>query len=215
VAGKLSLAAQDALTEPLAAATCVACGPGLGRSRDLDQLVSWLYTSLPIPVVLDADALNGLAARPAGLSRPGGPRVLTPHPGEFRRLSGCNDLTVEQSRQRAQQLAAAHGIVIVLKGHGTLITDGRRNIPNQTGNPGMATGGSGDVLTGIITALICQSLPPWEAAWCGAHVHGLAGDLAAAALGEVSLIASDLIAYLPAAFEQLRRQPPGEGQPDS
>ncbi len=201
--GKLSLAARDELFELAEAATCVSCGPGLGRSRDLEQLIAWLYTTLPVPMVFDADALNALSARPAGLAGSAGPRVLTPHPGEFRRLVGRSELSPEDAKQPAVELAERHGIVILLKGHRTLVTDGSRSVENTTGNPGMATGGSGDVLTGVITALLCQSLAPWEAAWLGAHVHGLAGDLAARELGQVSMIASDIVRYLPQAFQSL------------
>ena len=107
-----------------------------------------------------------------------------------------------QERQ-AVELAQATGAVIVLKGHHTLVTDGKQAAHNTTGNPGMATGGSGDVLTGIITALLGQKLSPYDAARLGVHVHGLAGDLAAAELGQVSLIASDLVRFLPAAFRQV------------
>ncbi len=101
------------------------------------------------------------------------------------------------------ELAARCGVVVVLKGHHTLITDGRRQARNTTGNPGMATGGSGDVLTGVITALACQGLAVYEAARLGVYLHGLAGDLAAAELGQVSLIASDLVRFLPRAFQSL------------
>ncbi len=106
------------------------------------------------------------------------------------------------------QPATANGkstseIVLVLKGHRTVITDGQQYCTNQTGNPGMATGGSGDVLTGVITGLLCQGLSPFDAARLGVHVHGLAGDLAAEDLGQVSLIASDLIEHLPKAFLRL------------
>jgi NAD(P)H-hydrate epimerase len=100
-------------------------------------------------------------------------------------------------------MAKEHGVVFVLKGRRSLITDGRRSAWNETGNPGMATGGSGDVLTGVIAALVCQGLAPFEAAQLGAHVHGLAGDLAAAELGQASLIASDLIRFLPRAMRRL------------
>ena len=108
----------------------------------------------------------------------------------------------ERSRAASElaQRDAAGNTVIVLKGHRTVITDGKRAAFNSTGNPGMATGGSGDVLTGVITALLCQGLAPFDAARLGVHLHGRAGDLAAAKLGQVSLIASDLLDYLPAAF---------------
>jgi NAD(P)H-hydrate epimerase len=201
-AGRLSLAAREEILELAAAATCVAIGPGLGQSSDLQQLVAAIYTQCRSPLVLDADALNALAKRPGVLRQPGGPRILTPHPGEFGRLIGAR-LTEAENRQRAIQLAAECGIVLVLKGHRTQITDGRQTVLNSTGNAGMATGGMGDVLTGLTAALVCQQLSPFEAARLAVHVHGRAGDLAAAELGEVSLIASDLIRYLPPALREV------------
>ena len=138
-------------------------------------------------------------------AKPGGPRVLTPHPGEFARLVG-KKLDGEARQQAAVELAAKCGVVILLKGHRTLITDGKRQAINTTGNPGMATGGSGDVLTGLITALLCQHLEPFDAARLGAHLHGLAGDLAAKEKGEVSLIARDLVEFLPEAFRESENQ---------
>jgi ADP-dependent NAD(P)H-hydrate dehydratase len=199
--GYLFPQAFDQLAPQLDAATCVACGPGLGRSHDLTQLVHKLYTTVKQPLVIDADGLNALAALPDGLGSPAGPRILTPHPGEFARLTkSAARLSRDQQVAKAKQLAADRNIVILLKGWHTVITDGSRTAENSTGNPGMATGGTGDVLTGIITALVCQGLSPFDAAVLGAHVHGLAGDLAAADLGQVSLIASDLLRYLPKAF---------------
>jgi NAD(P)H-hydrate epimerase len=114
-----------------------------------------------------------------------------------------------QRATRAAELARTDSLgqtIVVLKGHETVVTDGQRCVINRTGNPGMATGGAGDVLTGVITALLCQGLAPFDAARLGVHVHGLAGDLAADELGQVSLIASDVIDYLPAAFQSLEQQ---------
>src|SRR5206468_650811 len=131
---------------------------------------------------------------------------LTPHPGEFARLAKTpaeTKPTRDDQIAAAGQLASEHHIIILLKGHRTIITDGSRLAENTTGNPGMATGGTGDVLTGIITALVCQGLSTFDAAVLGAHVHGLAGDLAVVDLGQVSLIASDLLQFLPQAFRQL------------
>jgi len=129
------------------------------------------------------------------------PAVITPHPGEFARLTGQSIAEVQADREgNARKLAMEMGVVVVLKGHHTVITDGDRLAINKTGNPGMARGGSGDVLTGVLVALLCQQMPPFEAAVLGAHVHGLAGDLAREKLGEVGMIASDLIDFLPAAF---------------
>lgn len=202
--GYLFPQALEQLGSHLEVATCVACGPGLGRSAGLTHLVRALYTSVKQPLVVDADGLNALAAVPGGLDVTAGPRILTPHPGEFGRLA-----PESQGRSRGEQIAMARSlakekrVVVLLKGHPTFITDGSRDAENTTGNPGLATGGTGDVLTGIITALVCQGLSPFDAAVLGAHVHGLAGDLAAAELGQVSLIASDLLRFLPRAFCQV------------
>lgn len=233
-AGRIGGNAFDRIVELADRASVIACGPGLGRSADLDRIVVRLYREIDKPMVFDADALNALASQPDVLAQRGGLRILTPHPGEFARLIGqkldersCNDADTVRARagaggkpaeasmrdetavdvlsprqQAAVALAARCGIVVVLKGHRTLVTDGQRNSINTTGNPGMATGGSGDVLTGLITALACQHLDPHDAARLGVHLHGLAGDLAAAELGEVSLIATDLIRFLPKAFQR-------------
>ena len=180
-------------------ATAVAIGPGLGRSWELDLLVPQLYQELAKPLVVDADGLNALASERDALRQPAGPRVLTPHLGEFARLVG-HKLEGDARNAAAVELAASFGAVVVLKGHRTLVTDGRRQWFNTTGNPGMATGGSGDVLTGLITALLCQKFDAFDAARLGVYVHGLAGDLAAAELGEVGMIASDLVRFLPKAL---------------
>jgi NAD(P)H-hydrate epimerase len=206
-AGRISREAFEPIRQWTDWATVVALGPGLGRSQRLDELVGRLYRELPKPLVVDADALSALATQPEILAQAAGPRILTPHPGEFARLIG-KQLEAQQREEAAVELAARCGIVVVLKGHRTLTTDGKRRARNTTGNPGMATGGSGDVLTGLITALACQGLEPFEAAQLGVHLHGLSGDVAAAELGEVSLIASDLVEFLPDAFEELRTWDP-------
>jgi NAD(P)H-hydrate epimerase len=199
--GRITLAAKSTLVDLIEPATCVALGPGLGKSDDLTQLVAWLYTTCPHTMVIDADALNALATRDVPFADPAGPRVFTPHPGEFSRLlkDGERLSTLQQAR-RAEALAKEFGVVIVLKGHRSLITDGERSVRNNTGNPGMAKGGSGDVLTGIITALVCQGLAPFEAAHLGCHIHGAAGDMAAMRRGEVSMTARDILRALPHAF---------------
>jgi ADP-dependent NAD(P)H-hydrate dehydratase len=200
-AGRISLAAKETLDGLTSGQTCIGLGPGIGRSSELTELVGWLYEALEVPAVIDADALNALSQR--GLSRPPGVRILTPHPGEFRRLVGDEELPIERQPDRAVELAREFGLVVVLKGHRTLVTDGQRQVRNTSGNPGMATGGTGDVLTGVITALVCQGLPAFEAAQLGVYVHGVAGDLAAEEYGEVSMIASDLLDFLPDAFEEI------------
>jgi NAD(P)H-hydrate epimerase len=177
----------------------------------LTHLVTTLYERMDRPLVLDADALNALAEAAIFAAkaprRSTAPRVLTPHPAEFARLIGVSTAEVQARRQGiAQQFAARHGVVLILKGHDSVITDGARTAINTTGNPGMATGGTGDVLTGIVTGLLCQGLPPYDAARLAAHVHGLAGDLAAKELGQVSLIASDLLRFLPPAFRAISKR---------
>jgi NAD(P)H-hydrate epimerase len=200
--GQLTKMATGYISDAERDATAVAIGPGLGRSDYLTDVVEDICGAHARPTVFDADALFAIAERQHLLDKSGGPRVLTPHPGEFQRLSGKlprDDERVEAAAKLAGRDSKKQ-TVVVLKGQHTVVTDGSRYAVNHTGNPGMATGGSGDVLTGIITALLCQGLAPFEAARLGVHVHGLAGDFAAAELGQVSLIASDLIDYLPKAF---------------
>jgi NAD(P)H-hydrate epimerase len=202
-AGRIAAQARDAIASAADEATAVACGPGLGRGDELIDLVAWLYQTLAKPLVVDADGLNALAKKSAALAGSPGPRILTPHPGEFARLLGRPSFDDHRRAELARDFAKRTGAVVVLKGHRTVVTDGAKTVINTTGNPGMATGGTGDVLTGIILALVCQQLSAFDAARLAGHVHGLAGDLAAAELGQVSLIASDLLRYLPHAWTKL------------
>lgn len=185
--------------------SAIALGPGLGMAAGTVELVVDLYENLQQPLVVDADGLNALAEQSDSLGSAAGPRILTPHPGEFQRLLG--ETCAKQPAVRAEQAArlchedSRQQTIVVLKGHQTVVTDGIQYAVNATGNPGMATGGTGDCLTGIITALVAQGLSCWDAARLGTYVHGLAGDLAAVELGQVSLIASDLVNYLPDAFQ--------------
>jgi NAD(P)H-hydrate epimerase len=201
--GRISSRASNEAKEVAKDSTCIALGPGLGRSPELVSFVASIYEWLPGPMVVDADAINALAENEQGISHEGSARILTPHPGEFSRLFGFGARQRDLQVNAAKEIAAKNRLIIVLKGHRSVITDGSRVAENTSGNPGMATGGTGDVLTGIITALICQGLSPFDAAVLGAHVHGLAGDLAAADLSQISLIASDLLTYLPKAFKTL------------
>ena len=175
-------------------------GPGLGTSETVGQLVRLLMEQARGGLVIDADGLNSLGKNPV-LAKRAVPAVITPHPGEFARLTGHTIAEVQADREgNARKLARELGVVVLLKGHHTVITDGDRLVINKTGNPGMARGGTGDVLTGVLVGLLCQQMPPFEAAVLGAHVHGLAGDLAREKLGEVGMIATDLVDLLPAAF---------------
>jgi hydroxyethylthiazole kinase-like uncharacterized protein yjeF len=202
--GRLSLASQAPLLALIEAQDVVAIGPGLQQSDDLRRLLPNLVAVTPKPMVIDADALNAFVDQTEHLRADKVPRVITPHPGEFARLLQTDIKTVQaRRRDLAAEFAAKQNLVVVLKGQGTIVTDGRRVYQNTTGNPGMATGGTGDVLTGVIAALIGQHLPPFEAAQFGVHVHGLAGDLARDQIGAVSLIATDLLDFLPPALRHL------------
>jgi ADP-dependent NAD(P)H-hydrate dehydratase len=188
----------------LPSADVLAIGPGLGQSDDLRELVRWVVEHVELPTVIDADGLNNLAGQTDILSHLKRPVVLTPHPGEFARLTERSIREIQSDREtHAVALAQAENLVVVLKGAGSIVTDGNRVYVNTTGNPGMATGGTGDVLTGVISALIGQHLVPFEAAQLGVFVHGLAGDIARDQSGEVGLIAGDLVDSLPDAFYHL------------
>ena len=192
----------ERLVEP---ADVIAVGPGLGQSDDLRGLIRFLIDDVDRPLVLDADALNLIAGHADWLKGRTKPVVLTPHPGEFARLVGSDVAAVQSDRLRhAAELARiADPVVVVLKGEGTIVTDGTHYYINTTGNPGMATGGAGDVLTGVIAALIGQGLAAFEAARLGVFAHGLAGDIARDHHGEIGMIAGDIVDSLPDAFVHL------------
>jgi NAD(P)H-hydrate epimerase len=200
--GRLSKHALTPLLEAARWCSAAVLGPGLGQSDDVTAVVLGVVGQAAVPLVVDADGLNTVAPHLDILASRTAPLVLTPHPGEFARLLHCAVAEVQARRQEsAVGFAAAYRAVVVLKGHGTVVTDGRRVFVNTTGNPGMATGGTGDVLGGLIGALLAQGLEPFEAAQAGVYLHGLAGDLACDDLGETGLIASDLLTYLPLAFK--------------
>ncbi len=183
----------------------IGIGPGLGKHQDSVKVFSRLLENYQQPMIIDADALNILSENRELLQLISKGSILTPHPKEFERLVGgwTNDF---QRLEKQKQLASQLQSVIVLKGAFTSIADAQGNIYfNSTGNPGMATGGSGDVLTGILTGLLAQGYATRDAAILGVYLHGLAGDLAAHEVGMHSLIASDLIQYLPAAFKRIAR----------
>jgi hydroxyethylthiazole kinase-like uncharacterized protein yjeF len=199
--GRLASAALPELLELIKLNDVVGLGPGIGQSVVISQTVTSLLGTLQRPIVLDADGINALRGRPEPLDALGPRAVLTPHPGEFAHLVGADTETVQSHRTDvAVEFSRRHHNVMVLKGHRTVVTDGDNLYINCTGNPGMATGGSGDVLTGLIAALIAQGMRPFDAAVLGTYLHGLAGDLAARELGYTALIASDLIRFLPAAL---------------
>ncbi|MBQ8817368.1 MAG: NAD(P)H-hydrate dehydratase [Clostridia bacterium] len=186
----------------LSRADAVAVGCGMGISRQSLFVLSRVLRTCTLPTVLDADALN-LLSRNASLYKYAKGKIITPHPMEMSRLTGIkvDDITKDPLRV-CREFANKHGIICVLKGHNTAVSDGTERIyVNNTGNSGMATAGSGDVLTGIIGGILAQNksgrLTAFEVAALGVYLHGLCGDSAAASLGEYSVIASDIIACLP------------------
>ena len=203
--GTLSLKGFPEIKRFCATQNVLAIGPGLSQHITTQQLIRGVLRATELPLVIDADGLNALKGHLKVLEACRGRAILTPHPGEFVRIFGGKlDDSDALRKKRALEMAEKHGVVIVLKGHRTVIATSEGDCYiNTTGNPGMATAGSGDVLTGVIAALVGQGLPPFEAACLGVHVHGLAGDMAAQKTGQTSLIAGDLLRFLPDAFKTL------------
>jgi len=209
-AGTFAAETLAAIVDRAAVADAVAVGPGLGRTADVAGIVLRLWRECAAPAVFDADALAALAGLPPQrLREHAGPRIVTPHAGEMLRLVGRDPASAAAGDRAlleglAADWAAAAAAVVVLKGPGTLVVEHPRRARNATGNPGMATAGTGDVLTGVVAALLAQGLPPFDAARLAAWVHGRAGDAAAADLGEVSLTARDLLDRLYVGFRAAR-----------
>ncbi len=192
--GMLSEDALTGIMERLPGMDGVLIGCGLGQSPGTLAVTRAVLESAKCPVVVDADGLNLLAGHKDILRGRHQPTILTPHGGEFARMFGGFD---GSPMEAAAAAAADVGGIILLKGHETCVTDGARGCLNRTGNPGMAVGGSGDVLAGVITSLLGQGVPPLEAAALGAWLHGAAGDLCAQEIGQYGMLPSDLIARLP------------------
>ena len=189
------------------AADAVLIGCGMSVCDDTRALVRGFLEACDKPLLLDADALNCLADDPSVLRRVKAPVIITPHPAEMGRLLGVSAGEVNADREMtAKRFAADYGVIVVLKGAGTVTAapDGRAVI-NTTGNSGMATGGSGDVLAGICASFLAQGKKPFDCAAAAVYVHGLAGDLAAERLGKISMLPSDIINELPNAFLSVQR----------
>ena len=192
--GRLSVDAVPEILTRLPQMDAVLVGPGLGQSEGTLAVVRAVLEKAECPVVVDADGINVLSAHRDLLRGRKSPTILTPHDGEFARLGG---VIGEDRMAVAAALAEELGCTVLLKGHETCITDGTDGYLNPTGNPGMAVGGSGDVLAGVITALLGAGLPPLEAAACGAWLHGAAGDRCAAELGQYGMLPTDMLSALP------------------
>jgi hydroxyethylthiazole kinase-like uncharacterized protein yjeF len=205
--GAVGASAYELVLREMGAADVGVVGPGLGRDSSTWQLVVDLVQHAKCPLVVDADALNALAARSRPKQKPAGVRVLTPHPGEMARLSGKSIQSIGADRRSAAiELAADRGAIVVLKGAHTLVAhpDGRvSEDPHEV--PALATGGTGDVLSGIIGGLIAQGLEPYSAAVTGVYIHGAAGRRIAERLGDSGLLASDLLLEIPLVMSALRR----------
>lgn len=192
--GRLSGSAVRPILSRLEKMDAVLLGPGLGQSEGTLAVTGAVLEHAKCPVVVDADGINVLAAHKDILRERHYPTVLTPHAGEFARLWHGS---VDDRMASAAALARETGCIVLLKGHETVITDGERSYRNRTGNPGMAVGGSGDVLAGIIAGLIGQGLEPLTAAACGAWLHGAAGDICAREIGQYGMLPSDMLEVLP------------------
>lgn len=205
----LAANAYDVLKRNIEWSDVVALGPGLSRNRETQQLVWRILENINRPILVDADGLNALSENRRLLKRKKTvPFILTPHAGELSRLIGLDSKEIEAERVSvAREVAKNYRVVLVLKGGPTVVADAEGNVyVNSTGNPGMATAGAGDVLSGIIVGLWAQGLSPLDAALCGVYLHGLAGDLARDALGEYSLVAMDIQEQFPNAVRELYRR---------
>ncbi len=192
--GKLSEAAIPEILERLPKMDAVLIGCGLGQTDETLAVVKAVLKHATCPVVVDADGINVLSGHKDILRGRKAPTVVTPHDGEFARLGG----TIGEDRMAsAVELAKDLGCIVLLKGHRTCVTDGLTGYINTTGNPGMAVGGSGDVLAGIIVSLLGQGIAPLEAAACGAWLHGAAGDLCAGEMGQYGMLPTDMLNVLP------------------
>jgi hydroxyethylthiazole kinase-like uncharacterized protein yjeF len=195
----LGAGALTPLKDFLVDKSAVALGPGLGAHPETQELVRALVRDCPLPMVIDADGANALAGQPEVIQGAGGLRILTPHPGEMGRLLGISSKEVQSQRlEVAKNFAAAHGVWVVLKGAQTIVAapDGYLSL-NPTGNPVLASGGTGDVLTGLIGGFLAQGLSPWDAARLGVYLHGLAADYLEEVMGPRGHIAGDLLTWLP------------------
>lgn len=182
-------------------------GPGISTESGTAEFFKLLIPSIKKPVVIDADGLKLLSRNKDILEKHENKIILTPHPGEMSYLTELSVPEIQANRESvAVEFAKKYDVIVVLKGYRTVVTDGRTTYINLTGNPGMATAGSGDVLSGIIGSLVVQGFPVFESAKMGVYLHGLAGDLAAKKYGEYSLIAGDIIEFLPQAVKSITKK---------
>ena len=218
--GTVSSDALDSLEPMVENKTVLAIGPGISRNQETAEVVRKIVASSGMPIVVDADGLNAFEGRAEAFNpRDRGDHaekseskrtlILTPHPGEMSRLTGLSTATIQRDRiQVARSFAREHALILVLKGDRTIVTDSERQAwVNTTGNPGMATGGTGDILTGMVAGMLAQNpRHPLASVLAAVYLHGLAGDIAGESMGEPSLVATDLLKALPEAFRRVRAQ---------
>jgi ADP-dependent NAD(P)H-hydrate dehydratase / NAD(P)H-hydrate epimerase len=211
--GQIAERAAEIVLDAAEGKAVLALGPGLGQDLATVAAIRRIALECPLPLVLDADGLNAFAGKAGDLCGRRAETILTPHPGELGRLLGCSTAQIQEDRVAAARGAAEEtGAIVVLKGHLTLVASGTAVFVNTTGNPGMATGGSGDVLTGILAGLLAQGLDALDATLLAVYLHGLAGDLAAGRLREGNLAADDLVRILPGAFRVLKGEDEKDGE---
>lgn len=203
--GSFSISAVKSILDFSEKADAIAIGPGISRHKDTLKLVRILLKKVRKPVILDADGIMALVGKLDRLRKRKAPTILTPHPGEMARLINKNVKVVQVLRSKlALDFAKKYGVTLVLKGHGTVVSSPKGEVyVNKTGNSGMSTAGSGDVLTGMITSFVGQGVSPYSAAAIGVYLHGMAGDMAAREKGRLGMIAGDIIDKIPNAIKEV------------
>lgn len=195
--GVISAKAFKEISKGLKKCDAFLYGPGLSRKRDIKKLLEKLIKTTFVPMVIDADGINVLSENLKILKESKAPVILTPHIGEFARLTGFDTKHILESQDElALEFAGKYGVILILKSHKTIVTDGKEIFHNVLGNPGMAVGGSGDVLAGLVAAFLSQGNSPLLSALGGVYIHSLAGDLASFNVGEYSLLPRDIIEYI-------------------
>jgi NAD(P)H-hydrate epimerase len=209
----LSRGAVEPAVEFANKCSAVALGPGISRDKEVESFVHEFLKKIELPVVVDADGLNALATSIDVVKARQASTVLTPHPGEMSRLIGKPAVDVQQDRRGcAVEFAREYDVVLVLKGHGTVVASpSGEALTNPTGGSGMASGGAGDVLTGLIGGLLAQGLSAWDSAVVGVYLHGLAGDIASETCTERGMVASDIVRALPPAWKRIAEDRDGTG----
>ncbi len=204
VCGEVSTLDKEKILERANSSDAFVIGPGLGRRKETQELILWLIENVNVPIIIDADGLNALSANIDILKSRKCATILTPHEGEMAKLTGKTSEYVKNNREKiVKDFTRKYKVVLVLKGKNTIVANEDKVFINSTGNSGMATGGSGDVLSGVLGSLVAQGMDAYEASVLGVYIHGLAGDIGALDKGKMGLIASDIVHNLPYAINEL------------